>query len=262
MRRLLAGTELGIDATVDVDHPGGFTLQGLKLVVVQERIGEVLVVCQGGVLFREQDLIDGLRDFLKPGHPATLTRCHLGTRILPAGEVNHCRSECHGSSVLARFDVADAMEDEGVFRLRCNLPRHGPADADQHDDDSCWSPHGVTLRGNGAVPILQLAGWEFNVGHTARPIGLLLATLRLSLRDGEPFKGGRPEGAAPPIIVAIGRNEVLLVVSLDTVQMRATETPKVPPHGQSLDAPIAVEDLDLHALRYRLEPLATAAPLQ
>ncbi len=76
------------------------------------------------------------------------------------------------------------------------------------------------------------------------------------------FKGGRPEGATPPIRVAIGRTEVRLVVSLDTMPVRAIETPKVPPHGQSLDAPIAVEDLALHALRYRLESLATAAPLQ
>jgi len=61
--------------------------------------------------------------------------------------------------------------------------------------------------------------------------------------------------------MTIGRKKVLLVVSLDTVQMRAIDTPKVPPHGQRLDAPIAVEDFDLHALRYRLEPPATAGQI-
>lgn len=127
--------ELGLDATADVNQPPGFPLQGLK-VVVQERIEEVLTVCQVGVLFCKKDLIDGLLDFLKPGHPATFARCHLGARALPAGEVNHFPRECHGGRVLARLDVTDAMKDERAFRLRRNLPPHRPADADQHNDEA------------------------------------------------------------------------------------------------------------------------------
>ncbi len=41
------------------------------------------------------------------------------------------------------------------------------------------------------------------------------------------FKWGRVEGAAPPIIVAIRREEVLQVIGLDMVQVLALDTPKV-----------------------------------
>ncbi len=71
------------------------------------------------------------------------------------------------------------------------------------------------------------------------------------------FEWGRVKSAAPPVIVAIRREEVLQGVGLGTVQVLALDTPKVAREGQSLDAPVLVEDLDLHVLRYRLEQPTT-----
>ena len=47
-----------------------------------------------------------------------------------------CMRERHGGSVLARFDVTDARENERAFRLSDNLSPDGPGDADycKHDN--------------------------------------------------------------------------------------------------------------------------------